>query len=103
MEHIEEEIVYSDTCNAQKLLRCAQNARFIVLIVLKKEGSSAATLSLLIIRVKVPLDERGDLDFIMLEPDWLLQICSFEFDVVETKWLIDVGMGDGINGSDCSL
>ncbi len=57
----------------------------------------------LITREYVSLDERGDLDLIMLEPDRLLQMRSFEFDVVETKRLVDVGMGDGIDGSDGSL
>ena len=39
----------------------------------------------------------------MLEPDRLLQVRPFEFNVVETERLVDVGMGDHIDGSDCSL
>ena len=66
-------------------------------------GSCAATHFFLIMRENVPLNERGDLDFIMLEPDWFLQMRSFEFDTVEAKRLIDVGMGNGIDGSDCPL
>ena len=42
--------------------------------------------------------KRGNLDFVMLKPDRFLQLGSFELDMVETEWLVNVGMGNGIDG-----
>src|SRR2546421_10781322 len=44
--------------------------------------------------------ERGDLDFVMLKPDRFLQLRSFQFYLVETERLVNVGVGDGIDGAD---
>ena len=51
----------------------------------------------------VPLGESGYLDFVMLEPDRLFQMCSLELDVVETKRFLDVWMGDDIDCSNCTF
>ena len=47
--------------------------------------------------------KRGNLDFVVLKPDRFLQLGSFEFNMVETEWLVDVGMRNGIDGSDGSF
>jgi len=47
--------------------------------------------------------ERGDLDFVMLKPDRFLQLCSFQFYLVETERLVNVGVGDGIDDADGSF
>lgn len=47
--------------------------------------------------------KRGNLDFVMLKPDRFLQLGSFEFDMVETEWLVEVGVRNGIDGSDGSF
>ena len=47
--------------------------------------------------------EGGDLDFVMLKPDRFLQLRSFQFYLVETEWLVNVRMGDGIDDADGSF
>jgi len=47
--------------------------------------------------------ERGDLDFVMLKPDRFLQLRSFQFYLVETERLVNVGVGDGIDDADGSF
>lgn len=39
----------------------------------------------------------------VLKPDWFLQMCSFEFNVVETERLVNVTMRDSIYSPNRSL
>ena len=47
--------------------------------------------------------KRTYLDLVMLEPDWLLQMRPFEFDVIETERFVDIWMGDDVDCSDCTF